>query len=105
MDDAQDRSMEDDGRTTRLVSTSTASHPDRIGPFRILALIGEGAMGIVYEAEQERPRRRVALKIIRPGVATPTMLRRFEHEYEFLGRLQHPGIAQIYQAGVADTGY
>jgi tetratricopeptide (TPR) repeat protein len=62
-------------------------------------------MGIVYEAEQERPRRRVALKIIRPGVATAAMLRRFEHEYEFLGRLQHPGIAQIYQAGVADTGY
>ena len=104
MDDAQDRSMEDDARTTRQASTSTASHPDRIGPFRILALMGEGAMGMVYEAEQERPRRRVALKIIRPGVATPGMLRRFEHEYEFLGRLQHPGIAQIYQAGVADTG-
>jgi tetratricopeptide (TPR) repeat protein len=61
-------------------------------------------MGVVYEAEQERPRRRVALKIIRPGVSTPAMLRRFEHEYEFLGRLQHDGIAQIYQAGVADTG-
>ena len=80
-------------------------NPRLRGPFRILAVIGEGAMGIVYEAEQERPRRRVALKIIRPGVATPAMLRRFEHEYEFLGRLQHPGIAQIYQAGVAETGY
>ena len=78
--------------------------PPSIGPYRILALIGEGAMGIVYEAEQERPHRRVALKIIRPGIATPAMLRRFEHEYEFLGRLQHPGIAQIYEAGVAETG-
>ena len=62
-------------------------------------------MGIVYEAEQERPRRRVALKIIRPGVSTPAMLRRFEHEYEFLGRLQHDGIAQIYQAAIADIGF
>ena len=105
MDDARDQPVEDDTRTTRHASTSAASHPDRIGPYRIVAVMGEGAMGIVYEAEQERPRRRVALKIIRPGVATPAMLRRFEHEYEFLGRLQHPGIAQIYQAGVADTGY
>ena len=105
MDDAQDQPIEDDARTTRQASGSTAAHPDRIGPYRIVALMGEGAMGIVYEAEQERPRRRVALKIIRPGVATAAMLRRFEHEYEFLGRLQHPGIAQIYQAGVADTGY
>jgi tetratricopeptide (TPR) repeat protein len=105
MDNERDKSMEDTARTTRQASTSTASHPDRIGPYRIVAVMGEGAMGIVYEAEQERPRRRVALKIIRPGVVTPTMLRRFEHEYEFLGRLQHPGIAQIYQAGVADTGY
>ena len=105
MDDARDQPVEDDTRTTRHASTSAASHPDRIGPYRIVAVMGEGAMGIVYEAEQERPRRRVALKIIRPGVATPAMLRRFEHEYEFLGRLQHPGIGQIYQAGVADTGY
>ena len=95
----------DADRTTQNVSIGTASHPPRIGPYRVLALIGEGAMGIVYEAEQEMPRRRVALKIIRPGVSTPTMLRRFEHEYEFLGRLQHDGIAQIYQAGIADTGF
>jgi eukaryotic-like serine/threonine-protein kinase len=93
-----------DGRTTTQAA-STGMLPDRIGPYRILGLIGEGAMGIVYEAEQERPHRRVALKIIRPGIATPAMLRRFEHEYEFLGRLQHPGIAQIYEADVADAGY
>jgi tetratricopeptide (TPR) repeat protein len=62
-------------------------------------------MGIVYEAEQERPNRRVALKIVRPGLVPAEGLRRFELEYEFLGRLQHPGIAQIYQAGIADTEY
>jgi eukaryotic-like serine/threonine-protein kinase len=103
--DAREEPVEDADRTTQHGSLSTASHPARIGPYRVLALIGEGAMGIVYEAEQERPRRRVALKIIRPGVSTPALLRRFEHEYEFLGRLQHDGIAQIYQAGIADTGF
>src|SRR5688572_28075947 len=82
-----------------------STHPARIGPFRILGLIGEGAMGIVYEAEQERPHRRVALKIVRPGIVPSDVVRRFELEYEFLGRLHHPGIAQIYQAGLADTEY
>jgi eukaryotic-like serine/threonine-protein kinase len=96
--------MEDRDRTT-VEYAAGASHPAQIGPYRILTLIGEGAMGIVYEAEQERPHRRVALKIIRPGIATPSMLRRFEHEYDFLGRLQHPGIAQIYEAGVAESAY
>ena len=105
MDDRpSDQPSSDAERTTRHESATPAAWPDRIGPYRILSLIGEGAMGIVYEAEQQLPRRRVALKIIRPGVSSPTLLRRFEHEYEFLGRLQHPGIAQIHQAGVADTG-
>jgi tetratricopeptide (TPR) repeat protein/tRNA A-37 threonylcarbamoyl transferase component Bud32 len=99
------REPADDGERTTVQYAAGATHPAQIGPYRILALIGEGAMGIVYEAEQERPHRRVALKIIRPGIATPVMLRRFEHEYEFLGRLQHPGIAQIYEAGVAESIY
>jgi tetratricopeptide (TPR) repeat protein/predicted Ser/Thr protein kinase len=77
----------------------------RVGPFSIVGLIGEGAMGIVYEAEQDRPQRRVALKIVRPGMVPPAVLRRFEQEYEFLGRLHHPGIAQIYQAGIEETEY
>ena len=62
-------------------------------------------MGVVYEAEQDRPRRTVALKVIKPGFASPNLLRRFELEAEALGRLQHPGIAQIFEAGMADTGY
>jgi serine/threonine protein kinase len=77
----------------------------QVGPFRIVGPIGEGAMGIVYEAEQDRPQRRVALKIVRPGMVPPAVLRRFEQEYEFLGRLHHPGIAQIYQAGIKQTEY
>lgn len=80
------------------------SHPTQLGPFRILRLLGEGGMGAVYEAEQERPRRSVALKVLHPGLGTPQMLRRFELESEVLGRLQHAGIARIYEAGTSDTG-
>jgi tetratricopeptide (TPR) repeat protein len=90
-------------RTTHLASESSRYLPHRIGSYRILSIIGEGAMGVVYEAEQDRPHRRVALKVIRPGFGDAARLRRFEHESEFLGRLQHAGIAQVYDAGVADT--
>ena len=79
--------------------------PSTIGSYRILRLLGEGGMGIVYEAEQEHPRRTVALKVIRSGLADAKLVRRFEQESLVLGRLQHPGIAQIYEAGTADTGF
>src|SRR5207247_9319465 len=61
-----------------------------------------GGMGAVYEAEQEQPRRIVALKVMRAGLATPRLLRRFTQEAEALGRLQHPGVAQIYEFGTAN---
>jgi tetratricopeptide (TPR) repeat protein len=79
--------------------------PARIGHYRISRLLGEGGMGRVYEAEQEHPRRIVALKVIKPGLTHPKLLRRFEQESQALGRLQHPGIAQIYEAGTADSGF
>ena len=79
--------------------------PASIGNYRIVRLLGEGGMGAVYEAEQDRPRRRVALKVIKAAWASPEMLRRFEQESRALGRLQHPGIAQIYEAGSADAGF
>jgi tetratricopeptide (TPR) repeat protein len=75
-----------------------------IGNYRIRRLIGQGGMGAVYEAEQENPRRVVALKVIRAGVATPELLKRFAQESQALGRLQHIGIAQVYEAGTADSG-
>ncbi len=79
------------------------STPTQIGPFKIVGTIGEGGMGTVYEAEQESPKRTVALKVIRAGLASAGMLKRFELESQVLGRLQHPGIGQVYQAGTADT--
>ena len=78
--------------------------PEIIGDYRILALLGEGGMGTVYQAEQLNPQRIVALKVIRPGLSSDKVLRRFKREAEALGRLQHPGIAQIYEAGTADSG-
>jgi serine/threonine protein kinase len=77
--------------------------PERIGSFRIERELGRGGMGVVYLAEQRHPRRRVALKVIRPGVASEAMLRRFEHEANVLAQLSHPGIAQIFEAGVTDA--
>jgi len=79
--------------------------PASIGRYRILRLLGEGGMGAVYEAQQDFPHRTVALKVIRAGYASSEMLRRFENEAQALGRLQHPGIAQMYEAGTAETPF
>ena len=72
--------------------------------YRIERVLGEGGMGIVYLAQQENPARAVALKVIRPGAASPSLLKRFRREAQLLGRLQHPGIAQIFEAGTAVIG-
>ncbi|MGA2046158.1 MAG: tetratricopeptide repeat protein [Terracidiphilus sp.] len=86
-------------------AAASGPHSDFIGRYRLIRLLGEGGMGRVYEAEQDQPRRIVALKVIRPGLTTPEGLRRFRRESQALGRLQHPGIAQIYEANTADTGF
>src|SRR5437867_3190853 len=90
---------------TAQKSTSVAARHAVVGQYTIQGLIGEGGMGTVYEAEQEHPRRTVALKIIKTGMTDTESLRRFEQEAQALARLQHPGIAQIYDAGMADTGF
>jgi serine/threonine protein kinase len=76
---------------------------DRVGDYELLEFLGEGGMGIVYLARQRHPERTVALKIIRPALVGRRALRRFEHEVEMLARLQHPGIAQVYGAGIPET--
>ena len=76
-----------------------------LGTYRILGRLGEGAMGIVYEAEQENPRRRVALKVLRGGwFADDLRVRFFRREAQALARLKHPGIAAIHEAGSTDDG-
>ena len=79
--------------------------PLRIGRYEIVRQIGQGGMAVVYEARQSRPRRTVAIKVIRSGLPSRDTLRRFEYEAEILGQLQHPGIAQVYEAGVAEIEY
>jgi len=75
----------------------------RLGQYTILGVLGEGGMGTVYLAEQQRPQRQVALKVVRPGAMSARLLRRFELESAVLARLQHPGIAQIHETGTAET--
>jgi non-specific serine/threonine protein kinase/serine/threonine-protein kinase len=70
-----------------------------IAGYRVQGLVGHGGMGTVYEALQDHPRRRVAFKVLSPGLVQPALLRRFQQEAEALGRLHHPGIAQIHEAG------
>ena len=76
-----------------------------LGGVTITRLVGEGGMGRVYEAQQASPQRTVAVKIIRFGLTSEKTLRRFEREAEFLGKLQHPGIAQIHMAGTYESDF
>lgn len=93
-----------------LAKLVTDESPERVeglfpqlrGHYRIIRLIGEGGAGSVYEAEQSSPRRLVALKALRPGRTSRRALRRLEFEAQVLARLQHPAIAQVFEAGVAD---
>src|SRR5438270_570959 len=82
-------------------ASSPESLPRQIGTYKILGLLGAGGMGVVYLAEQKQPQRRVALKVMQPGTASHETLHRFEVEAQALGRLQHDGIARIYDAGAA----
>ena len=76
----------------------------RVGRFTITGLIASGSMGAVYEAEQDEPKRAVAVKVLRAGTMSPRALRRFRYEAEVLGLLRHPGVAQIYEAGTHSDG-
>src|SRR5579864_4050999 len=83
-----------------------AEHPGTvIGPYKLLEQIGEGGMGIVYMAEQVQPiRRKVALKIIKPGMDTKQVIARFEAERQALAIMDHPNIARVFDAGPTESG-
>ncbi len=77
----------------------------RIGPYKLLERIGDGGMGVVFMAEQETPvRRKVALKIIKPGMDSSHVIARFEAERQALALMDHPNIATVLDAGTTDTG-
>ena len=78
---------------------------EQIGPYRILSKLGEGGMGTVYLAEQTEPlRRRVALKLIKLGMDTRSVLQRFESERQALALMNHPNVARVFDAGATDRG-
>ena len=86
-------------------AAESEEHPQWIGPYLLLDSLGEGGMGTVYRAMQHEPvERQVAIKMISRGAASPEARRRFDLERQALGRLIHPNIAQLYEAGATDDG-
>jgi eukaryotic-like serine/threonine-protein kinase len=82
-----------------------SGHPAQIGLYRIIRVLGQGGMGLVYEAEQLEPlRRTVALKVIRSGMDTREVLARFESERQALAVMDHPNIAKALDAGTTEDG-
>jgi serine/threonine protein kinase/tetratricopeptide (TPR) repeat protein len=100
-----DASIEHAPTLEGLPAPSDRTLPAAIGPYLIVARLGQGGMGTVYEAEQPDPRRRVALKVVRGGqVLDEDRVRMFRREVETLARLKHPNIAAIYDAGRTEDG-
>ena len=92
----------------RVVETTPASSMDEtdasIGPYRLLQKLGEGGMGVVYMAEQRQPiRRRVAVKLLKPGMDSTQVVARFEAERQALAMMEHPNIAQVFDVGTTDS--
>src|SRR5207237_1583241 len=76
-----------------------------LGPYKLMEQLGEGGMGLVFVAEQQQPvRRRVALKVIKPGPDTRPVIARFEAERQALALMDHPNIAKVLDAGATDSG-
>ena len=77
----------------------------QIGRYKLLSVLGEGGMGIVYLAQQERPvKRQVALKVIKPGMDSKRVLARFEAEQQALALMEHPHVARVHDAGLTPSG-
>ncbi len=86
-------------------SDLASAAPKNVGPYRILEALGEGGMGIVYLAEQTQPiRRRVALKLIKPGMDSRQVLARFNAERQALALMNHPNIAKVLDVGATELG-
>jgi serine/threonine protein kinase/tetratricopeptide (TPR) repeat protein len=94
------------GNKTIVLSLTPDEKPgDRIGRYKLLQSIGEGGCGVVYMAEQEEPvRRRVALKVIKLGMDTKSVIARFEAERQALAMMDHPNIAKVLDAGATEIG-
>jgi non-specific serine/threonine protein kinase/serine/threonine-protein kinase len=91
--------------TTAEIVVLTEKPGTQIGPYRLLQQIGEGGFGVVFLADQTTPiRRKVALKIVKPGMDTRQVIARFEAERQALAMMDHTNIAKVYDAGATDNG-
>ena len=103
--DREGASPNDESGGATVVVPVTEKAGDRIGRYKLLQQIGEGGCGVVYMAEQEEPvRRRVALKVIKLGMDTRSVIARFEAERQALALMDHPNIAKVLDAGATETG-
>jgi WD40 repeat protein/predicted Ser/Thr protein kinase len=87
-----------------ILTPAERAVPESIGRYRIVRRLGEGGMGTVYEAVEDDPPRTVALKVMRQGFDSTELRKRFAREGRFLGRLDHAGIAEVYDAGATEDG-
>lgn len=102
---ARERALDGLVEEARVLAGTEPALPERVGPYRIVRLLGEGGMGRVYEAEQDEPvRRRVALKLTRGGLDPERIIARFHAERQALAVLDHPNIARVFDAGSTPEG-
>jgi len=106
MSDPGSKPPPDEGTSTEAMGENLQPViPRWIGTYHVLSLLGEGGFGAVYLAEQTEPvRRRVALKVIKPGMGSAAVLARFEAERQALAVMDHPGVARVYDAGSTEKG-
>jgi serine/threonine protein kinase len=97
--------IKNDADATPIMPPITERPGSMIGPYKLMEQIGEGGFGLVFVAEQQQPfRRRVALKVIKPGMDSQEVIARFEAERQALALMDHPNIAQVWDAGTTDAG-
>lgn len=93
------------GDTPSAISGVRRPAPESIGPYRVRGVLGEGGFGVVYLAEQEKPiRRQVAIKLLRAGRENDQVIARFQRERQSLVRMEHPGIARVFEASELPDG-
>ena len=104
--EADDFLQEPDGESTTCAAIPGHDGPGTvIGPYKLLEQIGEGGMGLVFMAEQQKPvRRKVALKVIKAGMDTRQVIARFEAERQALALMDHPNIAKVLDGGITESG-
>ncbi|UCE50033.1 MAG: serine/threonine protein kinase, partial [Phycisphaerales bacterium] len=110
MSDASRKNGKQPVKSGSNTTIASGGHVERvggqIGPYKLLCVLGEGGFAVVYLAEQERPvKRRVALKVVKPGMDSKEVIARFEAERQALALLDHPNIAHVFDAGTTEEGH